>query len=39
VVVPPAVVLQVAQAGAAAVGPVHHVVRLAPGRRLIAAAG
>jgi hypothetical protein len=39
VVVPPAEVLQPGQAGPAAVGPVHHVVRLAPRRRLAAPAG
>ena len=38
VMVPPAVVLQVVQAGPAAVGPVDHVVGLAPGRGLVAAA-
>jgi hypothetical protein len=38
VMVPPAVILEVVQAGAAAVGPVHHVVCLAPGRGLVAAA-
>ena len=38
VVMPPAVVLEVRQAGPAAVGPVHHMVRLAPGRGLVAAA-
>ena len=39
VVMPPAVILQIRQAGPAAVGPVHHVVRLAPGGRLVTAAG
>ena len=39
VVVPPAVVLEVSEAGAPAVGPVDHVVRLASGGGLIAAAG
>jgi len=39
VVMPPAVVFQVGQAGVPAVGPVHHVVRLTPGRRLVTAAG
>jgi hypothetical protein len=39
VMVPPTIIFQPGQAGAAAVGPVDHVVRLAGGRRLIAAAG
>jgi len=39
VVVPPAVVLEIGQAGAAAVGAVDHVVGLAPGGGLVAAAG
>ena len=38
VVVPPAVVLQAGQAGAAAVGPMHHVVRFAARGGLVAAA-
>jgi hypothetical protein len=37
VMVPPAVILQVGQAGAAAIGPVHHVVRLTSRGGLIAA--
>jgi hypothetical protein len=39
VVVPPAIVLQVRQAGPAAVGAVHHVVGFASGDGLVAAAG
>jgi len=39
VVVPPAVVLEVGEAGAAAVGAVGDVVGLAAGRRLVTAAG
>jgi hypothetical protein len=39
VVVPPAVVLEVRQAGVPAVAPVQHVVRFAAGRGLVAAAG
>jgi hypothetical protein len=39
VVVPPAVVLEVGQAGVPAVGPVHHVVRFAARGGLVAAAG
>ena len=39
VVVPPAVILVVGEAGAAAVGPVADVVGLAAGRGLVAAAG
>ena len=39
VMVPVAVVLEVGQAGVAAVGPVLHVVRFAAGRGLVAAAG
>jgi hypothetical protein len=39
VVMPPAPVLQAGQAGAAAVGAVHHVVRFARGGRLVTAAG
>ena len=38
-VVPPAVILEVVQAGPPPVGPVHHVVRLAAGGRLVTAAG
>jgi hypothetical protein len=39
VVVPPAVAFQAGQAGAAAVGPVHHMMGFAAGGRLVAAAG
>jgi hypothetical protein len=39
VVMPPAPVLQAGQAGVAAVGAVHHVVRFARGGRLVTAAG
>src|SRR5579862_4252600 len=39
VVVPPAVELEPGHAGVPAVGAVHHVVRLTPGCRLVAAAG
>jgi hypothetical protein len=39
VVVEPAPVLEVGEAGGAAVGPVHHVVRFAGVRRLVTAAG
>ena len=38
VMVPPAVILQARQAGAPAVGAVHHVVRFAAGGGLVAAA-
>ena len=37
VMMPVAVGLKASQAGPAAVGPVHHVVRLAPGGRLVTA--